>query len=142
VVAQQHAFNYRDMTYTYHPSVSFWFLVISVSHPTSFLYCPHLNTLILPIMYPVMSDPNNSVLYQVSVPMNSSGFTSSDSGAASGIHFGDVLSQIWSLITIGRLLVLLLVVGNLKNVPLIWHVRISLTQFLVMTPLMIYSSGS
>ncbi|KAF8852928.1 hypothetical protein BDZ45DRAFT_599295 [Acephala macrosclerotiorum] len=37
---------------------------------------------------------------------------------------GSILSQIWSLITIWRLLVALLVLGNLKNVPLIWHIRI------------------
>ncbi|PMD45805.1 hypothetical protein L207DRAFT_410181, partial [Hyaloscypha variabilis F] len=36
------------------------------------------------------------------------------------------LSQIWSIITIWRLLALLLLLGNFKNIPLIWHANMQM----------------
>ncbi|KAH8687405.1 hypothetical protein BGZ60DRAFT_362596 [Tricladium varicosporioides] len=36
----------------------------------------------------------------------------------------DALAVIWSLITIWRVLIIFLLLGNLKNIPLIWHLRI------------------
>ncbi|KAH6682811.1 hypothetical protein B0J14DRAFT_468207 [Halenospora varia] len=36
----------------------------------------------------------------------------------------DVFAAIWSLITIWRVLIIVLLLGNLKNIPLIWHLRI------------------
>ncbi|TVY87908.1 Uncharacterized protein LAWI1_G005961, partial [Lachnellula willkommii] len=67
---------------------------------------------------------NNSVPYQVSVPYLS--VNGSDVSQSLGRHFqpADVLSYLWSFVTIWRLLVVLLVLGNLKNIPLMWHLRI------------------
>jgi hypothetical protein len=87
-----------------------------------FLLFRPLNNLSQLGMHPVMSDLNNTVVYQVSVPGNSSVYETSSSTSPSGFHVGTVLSQVWSLITLWRLLVLCLVIGNLKNIPLIWHV--------------------
>ncbi|CZR52546.1 uncharacterized protein PAC_02423 [Phialocephala subalpina] len=68
---------------------------------------------------------NNTILYQVAAPMNSSPYEMSTLPPSdSSMTLGSVLSQIWSLITIWRLLVALLVLGNLKNFPFIWHIRI------------------
>ncbi|TVY16113.1 Uncharacterized protein LARI1_G005841 [Lachnellula arida] len=67
---------------------------------------------------------NNSVPYQVSVPYLS--VNGSDVSKSLGRDFqpADVLSYLWSFVTIWRLLVVLLVLGNLKNIPLMWHLRI------------------
>ncbi|PVH75903.1 hypothetical protein DL98DRAFT_643275 [Cadophora sp. DSE1049] len=35
-----------------------------------------------------------------------------------------ILSQLWPFVTIWRALLVLLLLGNLKNIPLIWHMRI------------------
>jgi hypothetical protein len=71
-----------------------------------------------------MSDFNNSIVFQVSVPANASGYAPSSLPNESGSLPGSILSQIWSILTIWRLLVLLLLVGNVKNIPLIWHASI------------------
>lgn len=71
----------------------------------------------------MMSNPNNSILYQV-VSMNSTVYENT-ALPETGFHVGSVLSQIWSLVTLWRLLIALLVLGNLKNIPLIWHVGTS-----------------
>lgn len=82
----------------------------------------HFNFLALPAMDPIMTTLNDTVIHQVIAPMNSSVYQSSNPPTVSGFYFGGVLGQLWSLITIWRLIVLFLVLGNLKNVPLIWHV--------------------
>ncbi|KUJ13536.1 uncharacterized protein LY89DRAFT_591482 [Mollisia scopiformis] len=55
------------------------------------------------------------------MPANSSQY---ESLSPPGNDVPSVLSQIWSLITIWRLLVAFLLIGNIKNIPLIWHMRI------------------
>lgn len=70
-----------------------------------------------------MSNLNNTIVYQVSVPSNSSQYQSLSPPTT---DVQSVLSQIWSLITIWRLLVAFLLIGNIKNIPLIWHVGTSL----------------
>jgi hypothetical protein len=76
--------------------------------------------MILPAIDSIMSNSNNSVIYRVVVPNNES--MNAYSPTVSGFQFGGILAQIWSLITIWRLLVLFLVIGNLKNTALMWHV--------------------
>lgn len=39
--------------------------------------------------------------------------------------FYDTVSQLVSIFSLWRMVVLLLVLGNVKNLPLIWHVSIS-----------------
>ncbi|TVY36219.1 Uncharacterized protein LOCC1_G006452 [Lachnellula occidentalis] len=71
-----------------------------------------------------MATLNSSLPYQGSVPyLNLNG---SDVLKSLGrfIQPADVLSYLWSFVTIWRLLVVLLVLGNLKNIPLMWHLRI------------------
>jgi len=58
------------------------------------------------------------------MPTNSSQYESLTSPPQAGSHLGSILSQLWSLITIWRLLVVLLLLGNIKNIPFIWHMRI------------------
>jgi len=72
----------------------------------------------------IMSEFNNSILFQVSIPVNESGYATSSLPNESSSFPATVLSQIWSIITIWRLLVLLLLLGNFKNIPLIWHASI------------------
>lgn len=72
-------------------------------------------------MHAAMSDPNNSVVYQVPA-VDCSGFQASTSSQVSGSVSPGVLPTLLSLITIWRVIILLLVLGNIKNIPLIWHV--------------------
>lgn len=66
----------------------------------------------------VYQGPN--VLHNVNSTIQTSSFP-----YASVIILPDFLSQLISFITMWRVVVLLLVLGNLKNIPLIWHVSIS-----------------
>ncbi|TVY53128.1 Uncharacterized protein LCER1_G006749 [Lachnellula cervina] len=67
---------------------------------------------------------NNSVPYQVSVPYLSLNGSDTAKSLGRSIQPADILSYLWSFVTIWRLLVVLLVLGNLKNIPLMWHLRI------------------
>ncbi|KAH7357259.1 hypothetical protein BKA65DRAFT_496527 [Rhexocercosporidium sp. MPI-PUGE-AT-0058] len=71
-----------------------------------------------------MSNLNNSLLYQSSVLLNSSASGSLGNSNLAASNAWSILAQIWSFITLWRILVIILLVGNLKNVPLIWHLRI------------------
>ena len=91
----------------------------------AFNYLLHFNLQPFPLaMNSLIPILNDTVLYEVtSFTMNSSGYGRSTSPQPAW-SLGDTLSFIWSMITIWRILVLLLVAGNLKNIPLIWHVRV------------------
>lgn len=65
---------------------------------------------------------DNSIHFQVSLPTNATLYHGSNLSSVPGIHFGDILTQILSLINIWRFLVVVLIVANFKNFPLIWHV--------------------
>ncbi|KAG4434891.1 hypothetical protein IFR05_009621 [Cadophora sp. M221] len=71
-----------------------------------------------------MSNLNSSVLYQAPVLLNSSSCGGFGNSRQVGNTAWSTLSQIWSFITIWRVLVLFLFLGSLKNIPLIWHLRI------------------
>ncbi|TVY41975.1 Uncharacterized protein LSUB1_G002434 [Lachnellula subtilissima] len=71
-----------------------------------------------------MAALNNSVPYQVCVPYLSLDGSDASKSVSRSIQPADVLSYFWSFVTIWRLLVALLVLGNLKNIPLMWHLRI------------------
>jgi hypothetical protein len=81
-----------------------------------------LPTSFIPLNAAVMAELNNSVVYQVFAPSVSQCGCSTAQLPSSTLQPGDLVSQIWSHFTIWRLLVVLLILGNLKNVPLIWHV--------------------
>ena len=72
----------------------------------------------------IMSEFNGSILFQVPVPVNANGYANSSLPSASSSFPASILSQIWSIITIWRVLALLLLLGNFKNIPLIWHASI------------------
>lgn len=74
-----------------------------------------------------MAELNNSVLYQVSEPSISQCGCGGETLPRSGLQTAGLVAQIWSHFTILRLLVALIVLSNLKNVPLIWHVSKYLT---------------
>ena len=71
-----------------------------------------------------MAALNNSVPYQVCVPYLSLNGSDASKSLGRSIQLADVPSYLWSFVTIWRLLVALLVLGNLKNIPLMWHVSI------------------
>jgi len=75
-------------------------------------------------MHSAMSDLNNSVVYQVPAA-NCGGFQALSAYQLSGSIYSSIVDNVLSFITIWRVLVLLLVLGNVKNIPLIWHVSIS-----------------
>jgi hypothetical protein len=77
-------------------------------------------------MYPAMSDLNNSAVFEVPAVDCSRFQASTPSQIAGSISF-NIIYQILSLITIWRVIILLLVLGNIKNIPLIWHVSIFLS---------------
>jgi hypothetical protein len=79
-------------------------------------------------MHPAMSDLNNSVVYQAPA-VDYSGFQASTPSQVSGSVSSGILYQLLSLITIWRVILLLLVLGNVKNIPLIWHVSIIQAAF-------------
>jgi hypothetical protein len=75
----------------------------------------------------VIADLDKSGLYQTPVAVHAVNSTvqASTSPWAPGFDIGiflGLLSKLLSYITVWRLFVLVLVLGNLKNVPLIWHV--------------------
>lgn len=72
-------------------------------------------------MHPAMSDLNFSIVYQVP-EIDCSGLQASTPSQLSASVCPSLLSTLLSLITIWRVVVLLLVLGNIKNIPLIWHV--------------------
>jgi hypothetical protein len=78
-------------------------------------------------MQHVMSDLDVSGLYQVPDvvrTVNSTLTTSSFSYDPARAILGFLL-RLLPLVTVWRVVVLVLVLGNLKNIPLIWHVSIS-----------------
>jgi hypothetical protein len=88
-----------------------------------FLFCQILQSpSLLSFNTCIMSDLNNTLVHWTPVPLRST--VSMDSIVMSGASMNiiHVLSTVWSLITIWRLLVCLLIIGNLKNIPFLWHV--------------------
>lgn len=71
-----------------------------------------------------MADMNNSVPYQT-YTMISATSAMSISDQTLPLAFRDLVFYILSYITIWRVIVLLLVLGNVKNIPLIWHVSVT-----------------
>jgi ABC-type amino acid transport system permease subunit len=75
----------------------------------------------------VIADLDRSGLYQTPVAVHAVNSTIQAStcpwapGFDIGILLG-LLSKVLSYITVWRLFIFVLVLGNLKNVPLIWHV--------------------
>ncbi|KAL2072956.1 hypothetical protein VTL71DRAFT_10280 [Oculimacula yallundae] len=71
-----------------------------------------------------MSNFTTSDLYQSSVLLNSTSYGDLGGLSLASSTATSILSQIWSFITIWKVLVVILLLGNLKNIPLIWHLRI------------------
>lgn len=78
---------------------------------------------------------NNSVLYHVLEPARAAPLEKLGSYSILASVTTYILSAVWSQITIWRLLVLVLLLGNIKNIPLIWHVSTTVIrrrmQFLI-----------
>jgi hypothetical protein len=68
-----------------------------------------------------MSNTNDSIPYQAPVLDI---YHTSDPTISWFSAFGSILLQLLSQITISRVIILVLVLGNIKNVPFIWHVSI------------------
>ncbi|CZT10054.1 hypothetical protein WAI453_006401 [Rhynchosporium graminicola] len=71
-----------------------------------------------------MSNIRTFDLYQSPVLLNSTALNNLGNLSLAGSIASSILSQIWSFITIWKVLVVLLLLGNLKNIPLMWHLRI------------------